>query len=127
LIGVIGFLILGRYIGSPVSIVIVAGTSMRPSLEIGDLAFLVKMDFDVGDLVLWCRDNLNCILHRVYEVNQTHVTTKGDANIAPDPPITIDKVEYTALFTIPSYIWIPITVVLIYLVDRYESREEGIR
>lgn len=127
IIGILAFLILGRYVGSPISIVIVSGTSMRPTLDIGDLAFLIKdRDLDKGDIVLWCRDNLNCILHRVYQINSTYVSTKGDANEIPDPPIPIEKIEYKALFTLPSYIWIPFIIIALYLIVKYEDREERI-
>ncbi len=127
LIIIFAFLILGRYIGSPISIVIVSGTSMRPTLDIGDLAILVR-DSDVGegDIVLWCRNNLDCILHRVYQINSTYVITKGDANEVPDPPIPIDRIEYKAVLTLPSYIWIPFIIASLYLIVKYEDREERI-
>ena len=127
LVFVFTFLILGRYAGLPISIVIVSGTSMRPSLEIGDLAVLVKDgELDEGDLILWCRNNFDCVLHRVYQVNSTYIITKGDANEIPDPPIPIEKIEYKALFTLPSYIWIPFIIIVLYLIVKYENREERI-
>ena len=115
---VFAFLVLSRYIDFPMGIVILFGTSMKPSMNPGDMAILVKGEYSEGDVVLWCTNMFNCVLHRVISLSDGNVVTKGDANSVPDPPIPRSLVKYKVLVNIPFYIWIPGVGLIIYLLYR---------
>ncbi len=111
----IAFLIFSRYFDLPISMVILFGSSMAPAINIGDVAILAKGEFNEGDVVLWCSNVFNCILHRVISISGDSVITKGDANKIPDPPIPREMVKYRAILIVPSYVWIPLLIIIIYL------------
>lgn len=74
---------LNRGIG-PYSLFLVAGGSMSPTYNFGDLTIIEKTDNVVsGDVVLY-QDNRELTLHRAIDINQGCITTKGDANKTPD-------------------------------------------
>jgi len=107
---VLAFIILmflGRIIGLPVAIIIVSGRSMQPTLWVGDLVVGVKEGFKVGDIVVWCLKPTFCVVHRVVEVRDGYIVTKGDNNPAPDPPVPRSLVEYRVVAVIPRYVWVP--------------------
>ena len=113
-------MVFSRYLDLPFAMVIVFGESMKPTLNMGDMVFMYKSDFKVGDIVLWCSGN-SCILHRVVKIVDDTVITQGDANNIPDPPIPKEAVKYKYLFFIPSYLWIPILGIIILLIYKYEG------
>ena len=121
---IFAFLVFGRFFNSPISIAIVSGRSMEPALNIGDLTILIKTEFEVGDIVLWCRGTFNCVLHRLVAVDNETVITKGDANPINDPPLQRDMILYKAVFVIPWYIWIPALIIFIYFISKFEVKDE---
>lgn len=74
---------------------IIASGSMRPTFDVGDIAVTVPTssnNIKVGDIIqYWRRGDQAPTIHRVIEVSRaggtTYITTKGDANNAPDDPI----------------------------------------
>ena len=70
---------------------IVSG-SMQPNIMIGDYVIVsVNGGYDVGDVVMFKRGN-SYIAHRVIEVFDDGVITKGDANETEDTKISKDEV-----------------------------------
>lgn len=70
---------------------IVSG-SMEPNIKIGDYVVVsVNGGYDVGDVVMFKRGN-SYIAHRVIEVFDDGIITKGDANDTEDKKISKDDV-----------------------------------
>ena len=69
---------------------IVSG-SMEPNIKIGDYVIVsVNGGYDVGDVVMFKRGN-SYIAHRVIEVFDDGIITKGDANDTEDKKISKNK------------------------------------
>ena len=94
---------------------IIGSGSMRPTLDVGDIAIVVSTDpskIQVGDIIqYWQKEEMT--LHRVVETYQSERTnlfiTKGDANTAPDTdPVFPAQIRGKLIFTIPKLGWIPI-------------------
>ncbi|MGQ9691527.1 MAG: signal peptidase I [Thermoproteota archaeon] len=115
------FLALARFIDFPVSMFMVAGRSMEPTLYMGDLVFSFKGDYIVGDIVIVEGVNrVNCIIHRVVDMTERYVTTKGDANPGPDNPIDKNSVLYKVVFVVSRLLWLPpVLAVSLFLGYRY--------
>jgi signal peptidase I len=102
------FLAIARFIDFPVSMSMVAGRSMEPTLYMGDLVFGVKVAYGVGDIVvIEGASRMGCIVHRVVDIGERSVTTKGDANPGPDNPINRSSVLYKVMLVVPRLLWIP--------------------
>ena len=66
--------------------------SMQPTIKVGDIILIKKQDnYFVNDIVTYKSDN-NYITHRVVEINDLNVVTKGDYNNALDDPIHVSNV-----------------------------------
>jgi signal peptidase len=97
---------------------IIASGSMRPTLDVGDIAITVPARpeaIQVGDIIqYWKEGEPAPIIHRVIEVYKsdgtTHIVTKGDANNAPDDPITPTQPVGKLILTIPKLGWISIAL-----------------
>ncbi len=104
LLALVVALSLARYLDAPLALVLVAGRSMEPSIHLGDLALLERVDdphsLKPGDVVLWCLGK-GCVLHRVQGFQDGRIITKGDANPYPDPPVPLEAVKYRMLLRIP--------------------------
>lgn len=91
--------------------------SMQPTLQVGDIVIIQKTTVEnlkQGDIIQYRKDNVTYV-HRIYAITkdnqQTHITTKGDANDHPDPDqITPDRILGKSLFTIPQLGWIQILI-----------------
>jgi len=72
----------------------VSSSSMWPTLEKGDLAFIrgiEKEEIKAGDIVVY-RLGGEFIIHRVVRLRDETLVTRGDANPRSDQPIGYDKV-----------------------------------
>jgi len=97
---------------------IIASGSMTPTLDIGDIAVTVQTHpeaIKVGDIIQYWREGEPApIIHRVIETYKsggtTYFVTKGDANNAPDDPITPTQTVGKLIITIPKLGWASITL-----------------
>lgn len=77
--------------------------SMEPALSVDDLIVAVKAkEFKAGDIVVY-QTGGTPVVHRVVEIDEQAglVIVKGDANNAPDDPVTISRIKGRVLFSIP--------------------------
>lgn len=82
--------------------VIVISGSMQPSIEAGDMIIIrEKEKYEKNDIVTY-RENDALITHRVVEINQFDVITKGDANKMNDDPVSLSDVEGKVVLRIPD-------------------------
>ncbi len=94
---------------------IVASGSMRPSIDVGDLAIVVETDqknIVEGDIIQYWNEG-EMTLHRVVEIERTkeakYFITKGDANNIPDiVPVLPSQIKGKLLITIPKIGWVSI-------------------
>ncbi|MEM1694722.1 MAG: S26 family signal peptidase [Ignisphaera sp.] len=84
-------LILWKHLNLPVCIGIVSGSSMEPTLSPGSIVIGFRGEPRIGSIVVFNR-NGSLVIHRVININSTHIVTKGDACIENDPPISIKDV-----------------------------------
>jgi len=97
---------------------IIASGSMRPTLEVGDIAITIQTTPDkikVGDIIQYWRSGDKApMIHRVIEISRAggtiYIVTKGDANTAPDEPIIVSPTQKIgkAILIIPKIGWISI-------------------
>ncbi len=91
-----------------------ASQSMSPSIKVGDVAILEKVELEklrVGDVIqFWNGEQM--MIHRIYEISGADslvFTTKGDANNAPDAELVYpSQIRGRVLFTIPMVGWVSI-------------------
>lgn len=80
---------------------VVLSGSMEPELEINDVIVVRKAeDYSVGDIVVYQQSH-ELIVHRVIEIGEENIVTKGDANPSADAPITRDAVKGKVVGHIP--------------------------
>ena len=103
--------VVGLVVGTPKALTYALGTeypiasitssSMWPDLKKGDLVFIEYADKDslaVGDIVVFknlstgSRQASGFTIHRIIELNEDTVLTKGDANNVADKPVGYDKI-----------------------------------
>ena len=60
--------------------------SMQPTLNVDDNIIVKKADnYKIGDIVTY-KDGTKYITHRIVDINNNEITTRGDANTIDDPP-----------------------------------------
>ncbi|MCC6046963.1 MAG: signal peptidase I [Desulfurococcaceae archaeon] len=78
-----------------VTLAVIEGTSMEPTLQTGDVVVVVRGvkpgELSVGDIVVYRRGS-SLIIHRVVSLGPFGIVTKGDNNWAPDPPVPYEAV-----------------------------------
>ena len=97
---------------------IIASGSMRPTLDVGDIAIVVQTrpeNIRVGDIIqYWRQGDPAPTIHRVIEVSRaggiTTIVTKGDANNSPDEPITVTQTVGKVILIIPKLGWLSIAL-----------------
>ncbi|MDD3190706.1 MAG: signal peptidase I [Candidatus Pacebacteria bacterium] len=104
-------IIVALAVGTPKALVYVMGTeypvasitsgSMWPVLKKGDMVLIRSVDrsqLAVGDIIVYKNsdalvgDNTGFTIHRIVEMNENNLVTKGDANNIKDAAITYDKI-----------------------------------
>ena len=74
------------------SIFNVATGSMEPTISQNDVILVKKQDhYKLNDIITFKKDK-DFITHRIIKINDTYITTKGDANNAIDVAITQDVI-----------------------------------
>lgn len=78
-----------------VTLAVVEGTSMEPTLQSGDLVLVIKRvsldDISLGDVIVYRRGR-SLIIHRVVRIEDGTIITKGDNNLLLDPPVRFSDV-----------------------------------
>lgn len=102
-IGALGFI----HFSPGYDIYLVKSQSMEPAIRMGDLIVTGPVDgpinpgIQVGKVITYQKGK-NLITHRVLEVTDTAIKTKGDALEGPDPwQVTEAQVKGVVLFRIP--------------------------
>lgn len=113
--------------------------SMSPNIEINDFIFVDvgKHEYKVNDIVTY-ESNGAFITHRIIELKDNVVITKGDANNTVDNPINKDKIIGKVVKIVPKLgVWIEVvttpkvvlsilmTIILITLCISYVNGEES--
>ena len=81
----------------PYPMATITSGSMWPALKEGDLVFIKgvqgKNDLNIGDIIVY-RNNLNntFTIHRVVELGEDALTTRGDANFSKETPVRYEDV-----------------------------------
>ncbi|MCE4614351.1 MAG: signal peptidase I [Desulfurococcales archaeon] len=95
-------------------VVVVTSGSMRPGIDVGDLAIvkLSQSDYSAGDVILF-RMNNGYVLHRIHDVSKvdgaTYIHTIGDANGEVDPwEVSSNQVVGNMIFKVPKLGWLTI-------------------
>jgi len=88
---VISFLVLNLL--GIVTLAVVEGKSMEPTLQTGDLVLVIRVspkDIHVGDIIVYKKLGGTFIIHRVIKIkhvdDQFYYVTQGDNNPIPDGP-----------------------------------------
>ncbi|MEM2594464.1 MAG: signal peptidase I [Sulfolobales archaeon] len=95
IVGVVLLTLIALTLLDYITLAVVEGTSMEPTLQSGDLVIVIKRvstkDISVGDVIVYRRSG-TLIIHRVLRVEDDTLITKGDNNWLPDPPIRFQAV-----------------------------------
>ncbi|HVI43109.1 MAG TPA: signal peptidase I [Anaerovoracaceae bacterium] len=82
--------------------VVVMSGSMLPAIEAGDMIIIKEQKkYEENDIVTYRRDQI-LITHRVIELTQSGVVTKGDANNVNDNPVPLSDIEGKVVLCIPN-------------------------
>jgi len=131
-LGIVLLLMVGRLFWFPVALFIVSGNSMLPVYRTGDIVLGVATyiaSYSIGNVVVWYATYTHGVIHRVINVSDIYVVTKGDNNPLPDPPVPKNWVRYVVVFQIPREVWISAVLVLVglYLYRRRREVVEYLR
>ena len=92
-------------LGGDTHFMVAYGGSMRPAINVGDLAIVKHVDpsqIHVGDMLTF-HQGRQVVTHRVVEILPNgEFVTKGDANNAPDlEPVSKSRIIGKAIFVVP--------------------------
>ena len=80
---------------------VIMSDSMQPVLSTNDLVVVTKQDsYDIDDIVVFQKEDL-LVIHRIIEIDDDMVITKGDANPSADDPVPIKEIKAKYAFRIP--------------------------
>ena len=85
---------LSWYLDTPYPMAAITSGSMWPVLKEGSLVFIKfveKSEIEVGDIVVY-RNNKGFTIHRVVELRENDLTTKGDANFQKDAAVKYEDI-----------------------------------
>ena len=103
--------VLKPVLGTDTPVVAVFSESMVPNLQKGDLVIVQGAPaYPVGDIVVYDAPRYRYpIIHRVINVTDEGIITKGDANPSPDPWVTPESgVHGRAAVRIPLLGWVKV-------------------
>lgn len=80
---------------------VVLSGSMEPEFYKGDLIFVKETaDYGENDIVVFQEGNI-LVVHRIIEIHEEEIITKGDANNVADKPITKEVIKGKVIGCIP--------------------------
>ena len=80
----------------------VSSNSMSPTIKSGDLVIVKnKNNYNVDDIIVFNADLNSIVTHRIINISDSTIITKGDNNYANDLPITKDKIIGKVVKIIP--------------------------
>ena len=77
--------------------------SMQPALQIGDVIIIKEANNYAEKDIITYDNGLTTITHRIKSINGDEIITEGDANDAPDKPITRDRILGKYFFRISTF------------------------
>ena len=80
---------------------VVLSGSMEPELSVGDLILVRESDVYAVDDVVVFQEGSSLVVHRITDIADGRVTTKGDANNAADEPIELSAVKGRVVLSVP--------------------------
>lgn len=109
-----------------ITIAVVEGSSMEPTLQTGDLVIVLRKisvnEMSVGDVVVYRRGSM-LIIHRIVMIEGNTFITKGDNNWVVDPPVSSEAVIGKVLGIGGRLLKIPLigylTLLLRYLISSF--------
>ncbi len=93
--------VLAKVLNTPYPIAAITSSSMWPALKQGDLVFIQgvtgKDQVKMGDIVVYRNPStgsgqVGFTIHRVVQLNNDNLITKGDANNIEDPAVTYQEI-----------------------------------
>lgn len=109
LVGTNLFVINAKLLGDPLPMpfgygsAIVLSGSMEPTLSVDDLVVVQETnDYEVGDVVVYQQGGI-LIVHTIIKTDGENYLTQGDANNAPDDPISIDQIRGEVITSIKCF------------------------
>lgn len=75
--------------------------SMEPTIMVDDLIFVQEQDsYALDDIVVYQSGSI-LVVHRIIDIDSDTVTTKGDANNAPDAPVSAAQIKGRVVRVLP--------------------------
>ncbi|MEM7823818.1 MAG: signal peptidase I [Candidatus Aenigmatarchaeota archaeon] len=101
---------LGLALQTDTPVVAVMSDSMVPTLLRGDMVIVYKGNVSIGDIIVFDAPGYNYpIIHRVYNITDGMIRTKGDHNPVVDPwEIDLNAIHGKAGVRIPLLGWVKI-------------------
>lgn len=79
---------------------IVLTGSMEPTIMADDLILVAEQEsYEIGDVVVYQSGSI-LVVHRIVGMDETTVTTQGDANNAPDAPVRREMIKGEVVGTV---------------------------
>ena len=80
---------------------VVLSGSMEPALSTGDLLIIAEQDaYKINDIIVF-QDGRIAVTHRIVDIKEEHIVTKGDANNTNDAPISPAQIKGKVVCAIP--------------------------
>ncbi len=108
----LAFYVTSAWLG--LSLRVVKGSSMVPTLQEGDLVIVMRVDpgeIEVDDIIVYTVGGEE-VIHRVIGKEGDIVFTKGDNNPLPDKPVHVSAVLGEVIFRIPMLGYVRLYTVL---------------
>lgn len=81
---------------------VVLSGSMEPTLSVGDLLIVQVQDsYEVDDIVVYQSGKMP-VVHRIVELDEEMVTTRGDANNTNDEPFPVTAIKGEVIAVVPG-------------------------
>lgn len=80
---------------------VVLSGSMEPELSVDDLLIIKKLpEYKAGDIIVY-QTQTNLVVHRIIALDGNMVQTQGDANNAPDEPVSTSSIKGAVVAVVP--------------------------